>query len=90
MIKLPDICLRNNKDCSPYSQVVADDRTSFFCCGYLEKGERTLEQDAYRLCFKNGRVDEINDNDKRDLITQAKVILDALHIIENEKENENE
>jgi len=82
MLYLPEKCPRGFTDCVPYNQIVSDDNVSFFCCGENDGTSRELEQDKYTLCFKNNDVDELNHNDKRDLIHQASVILGALSIIE--------
>ena len=87
MHTLPEKCLRGRTDCQPYSQIVSDDRDSFFCCGEndgnMSQGDNPSE-DIYTLCFKGEFTDEISCNDKRDLVHQAAVILGALAIIEEE------
>lgn len=86
-IQLPSKCLRNTNDCEPLSQIAADDNTSFFCCGLNDESRRTAKTDIYRLCFKNGYVDEISDNDTRDLLSLLSVISQALTVMANHEEN---
>ncbi len=84
MIYSPDKCLRGLKTCKPLAQIASDDKdqSSFFCCGENDGTGRTLEQDKYTLCFKNGSIDQESHNDKRDLTHHASVIVQALALIE--------
>ena len=41
--------------------------TSFVCSGIINDGARKIQQDCYRLCFKNDCVDDMSDNDEQDL-----------------------
>jgi len=82
MIELPEKCPRGYTSCQPYGLIQSTCGTSFFCCGENDGSTRTLEQDKCTLCFKNETVDEINHNDKRDLVHQVAVITQALAIIE--------
>ncbi len=77
-------CLRDRKDCKPISNIVADKRASFFCCGENDGTSRTVNQDKYTFCFKGQHRDEMSDNDKRDLMHNATVLMAALAWIENE------
>ncbi len=86
-IRLPDKCLRDDNDCEPLSQIQADDKTSFFCCGLNDETRRTVKTDIYRLCFKNRDVDEVSDNDARDLLSLSSVIIQALVVMANHEEN---
>lgn len=82
MIKLPEKCLRGLDSCEPYSQISADDDSSFFCCGENDGTTRIVPQDKYTFCFKNDVYDDHGHFDKRDLVHQASVILGALAVIE--------
>lgn len=84
MIAFPEKCLRNRTSCQPYSQIASDCGTSFFCCGENDGSGRQVEQDRFTVCFKGEHDDRISNNDKRDLIHQASVIMGALAIIECE------
>lgn len=94
-IRLPGECIRDrdapgavSQRCEPLSQIESDDRTSFYCCGLNDGTTRTQSGDIYRLCFKNGVIDEMTDNDHLDLLDMASVIIQALsvkaHSIDNE------
>lgn len=82
MIKIPYSCPRGRKDCIALANIKSDDGVSFFCCGENNGDTRTVEQDAYTTCFKGDHRDEISHNDKRDLIHQASVIVQALAVME--------
>lgn len=82
MIHYPDKCLRGLNNCQPYAQIASDCGTSFFCCGENDGTDRFVEQDKYTLCFRGEFKDEISHNDKRDLVHQAAVIMQAMAIIE--------
>lgn len=56
-----DICHRCRTDCTPLANLSADDNqppTSFICVGVNHPGSRTVPQDRFTLCWKNGAVDE--------------------------------
>ena len=82
MIMFPEKCLRGLKACQPYSQIASTCGTSFFCCGENDGSGRSIEQDKYTLCFKGEFLDTTSNHDKRDLVHQASVIMQALAIIE--------
>ncbi len=79
----PETCLRDRDDCEPLSQIASDDDASFICMGRIDKHARELDQDCYRLCWKNDEVDEMGDWDARDLIDTASVILQGLSVEAN-------
>ena len=100
-IMLYEKCWRNRQDCEPIHCIdgVNGDLTeeqmmtleyepdSFVCSGYVI-GEREVEQDAYRLCFKNHCTDEMSDNDIQDLssvlvVVAAAINLDAVRKVNN-------
>jgi hypothetical protein len=60
---------------------------SFICAGCVQPEGRILQQDAYRLCFKNDVGDEMTDNDEQDLTHLMAVISQALAIIASRRIN---
>jgi len=87
MMYVPEKCLRGLTTCVPLAQIVADDEASFFCCGENDGSDRSVAQDKYTTCFKGPHRDEMSHNDKRDLIHNAAVLVQALAIIENDEYN---
>lgn len=82
-----DTCPRHLSNCSPLANVVADDGSTFVCCGLSEPAGRTVPEDSFRLCFVSETTDTIYDHDEVDLRDLAAVICDSLalaHRIENE------
>lgn len=73
-----EICPRNLERCEPLANIVADDESSFICCGRSELASRKLPEDRFRLCFYNGDTDTIYDHDEIDLADLIAVISDAL------------
>lgn len=61
---------------------------SFVCVGWNRPQDRTVQQDRFTLCWKNGAVDERGHWDKRDLIDTMSVIAQALSTDENVRVNE--
>ena len=78
----PDHCPRGLNDCESLDQIISAGHKSFMCCGKHDGKTNVLPQDEYRVCFKNSKIDEITDYDKRDLIHTAKVLMGTLAIIE--------
>lgn len=78
MITLPESCLRDIEGCKPLARIKADDGGSFFCCGLNDPNTRTVEQDIFRQCFKNGDVEYVVDSDTRDLLDLMSVTAQAL------------
>ena len=78
----PSVCPRGLTDCEPLSYIVAEDCSSFFCCGENDGTGRQLKQDKYTFCFKNEDIDELSHNDKRDLVHKMAVLSRSLAIIE--------
>ncbi len=76
------MCPRGRTSCVALSNIVSDNKESFFCCGENSGETRTVEQDKYTVCFKGEFRDEESDNDKRDLIHGAAVIMQALAVVE--------
>lgn len=89
MIYLPEKCLRGQKNCQPLAQISADDNVSFFCCGENDGTGLQIPEDRYTVCFKGEFRDEISFNDKRDLVHNAAVLVQALAVIENDEANVN-
>jgi len=82
MIYVPWDCPRGREDCRALSNIISDNGESFFCCGENNGKNRAIEQDKYTTCFKGQFRDEIANSDKRDLIHQSSVIIQALAVIE--------
>ena len=79
--RLPDIkCPRGYDDCTSLSQVIANGHTSFVCCGHSDEQTRDVNQDRFRVCWKNDHVDELGDYDERDLKSTIAVMARALMI----------
>lgn len=78
---LPESCPRGLDRCQPYSQIVSSCSTSFFCCG-LHNDNVDVGQDKYKMCFKGEYDDSVVYCDKRDLVHQSSVMLQAVAIIE--------
>lgn len=53
---------------------------SFVCAGCNTAENRQVNQDIYRLCFKNSVTDEISDNDLQDLTSIVAVVSAALNL----------
>lgn len=82
----PEKCLRGLKSCQPYGQIKSDlsieNGGSFYCCGKNDGTGLATPEDRYTLCFKGPLDDRRHNNDKRDLIHNASVLIQALAIIE--------
>ena len=79
-------CPRGRSNCIPYSQIVADDGSSFFCCGRHDGSINKLLADKYTVCFKGPHDDDVSLYDKRDLVHHAAVLLRTLAIIEEQSD----
>jgi hypothetical protein len=87
-------CMRCRTDCTALANVTADDPSdgqpkSFVCVGANRPQDRTVPQDRFTLCWKNGAVDERGHWDKRDLLDTMSVIAQALSTDENIRVNNN-
>ncbi len=85
------VCHRGRTDCEPIHCIASEpegiteeqffefdyEPLSFVCTGCASNPR--LEQDAYRLCFKNDVTDEISDNDLMDLTSIVSVVGAALN-----------
>lgn len=54
---------------------------SFVCGGCVSEANRAVPQDAYRLCWVNGEVDEMGEYDEQDIAHQMAVLSQMLGII---------
>ena len=90
MLKIPRTCPRGRDDCIALANIISDDKTSFFCCGENNGENRIVETDIYTTCFKGEFRDEINHNDKRDLIHNASVMVQSLAVIEKSYDDDND
>lgn len=96
-LMLYPVCWRGRDDCEPIHCIDAapSDATeeqvmnfdykpsSFVCSGCVNPEARSVQQDAYRLCFKNHATDEMSDNDMQDLssvvsVASAALLLDSV------------
>lgn len=80
---LPEKCPRNRTDCFPLSQIVAEGKASFICCGIGDEGTRSVEEDCFRFCWHNAAIDHRDDMDCRDVIDTVLVLAQALSIKAN-------
>ena len=85
-------CWRNRDDCEPIHCIdaapegITEDQfyeldytpLSFVCTGCVS--DPRVQQDIYRLCFKNDSTDEMTDNDLQDLTSIVAVVGAALNI----------
>lgn len=87
MIELPEKCPRNLSPdvCRPLSQILADDKSSFICCGHSHRDFRKIKDDRFRLCWKNDEIDEMSDWDERDIKDTMSVMAQALSVDANMK-----
>ena len=90
MIEIPYKCPRGRNNCIALSNIIADDRSTFFCCGENNGETRTVEQDKYTVCFKGEGRDEESHNDKRDLHHNAAVLIQALAVIEKAHQDDSD
>lgn len=74
-------CPRGLDTCKPLSNIISDGEISFFCCGE-NKGMAAVEEDIYTVCFKGEHRDSTAFYDKRDLIHESAVIIQALAIVQ--------
>lgn len=101
MINFPK-CWRGRTDCEPFQAIdgnppdhVTEEQffeleyepTSFVCCGCVAEDARPIPRDAYRLCWKNGAVDEMGAYDEQDLAHTVAVISHALGVIATRRTN---
>lgn len=86
-INLPEKCLRGRHDCEPWAQIEPEEKDSFICVGLNDGTTRVFPQDEFTMCWKNKEIDEYSHWDKRDLTDTASIILQALSISENIKNN---
>jgi len=86
-VDVPYKCPRGRSDCIALSNIISDgDDPSFFCCGEHSGSMTAVEQDKFVLCFKGEHDDRICCNDKRDLVHNAAVIMQALAVVEKAEE----
>ncbi len=77
----PGYCPREkgmNEVCEPWVYTIADDGTSFICCGESDSDSRSVPQDKFRLCFVNADTDTCYDHDVNDLLDLLAMISGAL------------
>jgi len=84
MISIPRDCPRGRKDCISLSKIESDGAKSFFCCGENNGDMTEIPQDKYTLCFKGEHRDEMTCNDKRDLMHNASVIIQAMGAVQKD------
>lgn len=90
-LNLYPVCHRGRNDCEPIHCIASEpegiteeqflnfdyEPPSFVCAGCNK--DRNVNQDRYRLCFKNSSTDEISDNDLQDLTSIIAVVGAALN-----------
>jgi len=81
MIKIPYDCPRGRKDCISLAKIESPGE-SFFCCGENNQKAPIVHEDKYTSCFKGEFRDEIAHFDKRDLIHNAAVLIQAVAVIQ--------
>jgi hypothetical protein len=82
MIKYPYSCPRGRTDCIALSRIESDDGTTFFCCGENNGKARPVAQDVYTVCMKGPHRDDMCFYDKRDLVHNAAVLMQAIAVVE--------
>lgn len=87
---VPIDCPRGRVDCKALSNLISDDKTSFFCCGENNGEGVPIAQDIYTVCFKGDYRDDRNHYDKRDLVHNGSVLIQALAVIEKPHNREND
>lgn len=83
-------CPRGHTNCTPLSNIVSDDGSTFICCGISDEDSRTRRQDKFRNCFRSVDTDSMYDYDERDMKHQLAVMAGALAIEEMIKEKPDE
>ena len=87
-------CWRNREDCEPIQCIDGTNEEltqeqyetfnympdSFVCSGCVKPKDRIIDQDLYRVCFKNRESDEMSDNDMQDLSSLMVVISSAMSL----------
>ncbi len=86
-LELPQVCPRSLTDCEPLAQILVDDEPGFVCCGHNDGKTRATEQDRFRVCFRNGVIDEMVDWDERDIKDHISVLAQALSVDANMRNN---
>ena len=90
-LNLYPVCHRGRDDCEPIHCIASEpegiteeqyinfdyEPPSFVCTGCNKS--RSVDQDIYRLCFKNEATDEMSDNDLQDLTSIVAVVGAALN-----------
>ncbi len=84
MINIPYDCPRGREDCRSLSIIKSDSGETFFCCGENNGGPAPISGDEYTLCFKGDHRDDVSYHDKRDLVHNAAVIVQALAVIQRD------
>lgn len=77
-----NICPKCLDNCSPLSNVVADDHSSFVCVGLHKDIKEKYSQDRFRHCFKSESTDSVFDYDEYDIKSVISVMAEALLIDE--------
>ncbi len=77
-MKCSELCPREREDCEPWANIVADDGSTFICCGESDPGTRSVIWDKFRLCFLSVSTVSCYDYDRTDLLDLVAVISDAL------------
>ncbi len=70
------------------SQSVADDGSTFVCCGIGGLASRSVVGDCFRHCFKTENTDTMFDYDELDLLDTIRVMSESLAIRKRIEEGE--
>lgn len=73
MITLPERCPRKH-NCSPLSQIMSDDETTFICCGICEEETENPYGDIFTSCFKSEFTDTKFQMSREDMHDQISVL----------------
>ena len=80
MITLPEKCPRGDA-CTPLSQIMSDDETTFVCCGICEGNRGNPHGDICTLCFKSIFTDTKHNLSREDMHDQMSVIAMGMSVL---------
>ena len=88
MMKIPYQCPRKQESCIALANIVSDGKESFFCCGENNGKLAPVAQDRYTVCFKGDHRDDMTFHDKRDLMHNSTIMMQALSVIQKSEEED--
>lgn len=86
----PEKCLNAEFEgsCEPLAQIISDDELDYDCCGRLLPEHREGNVKFRHCCaFLDLKRTKVIDCSERGIITTVKILVDALHIIANQRNN---